>query len=256
MARNVLFASAQTLIVAPLMLALLTNVGAQVMTSSNYQIESDSINTGGGLSSSTNYQLESTVGEQATGESDSTSYSLRSGYQQMQETYLAISAIPSVVMAPSIPGVAGGIANGSTTVTVTTDNLAGYELSIRAENDPAMQTGGGATIADYVPAGVAPDYSFTTGAADAHFGFSPEGVDIAQRYLDNGASCDQSGGSDTADTCWDGLTTSDVVIAAADTTNHPAGTETTVQFRVGVGGSVAQQPGSYVATTTITAVAL
>lgn len=45
--------------------------GAQVMQSTNYQIQSDSINIGGGFSSSSNYAVESTVGEVGTGKSDS-----------------------------------------------------------------------------------------------------------------------------------------------------------------------------------------
>jgi hypothetical protein len=64
---------------------------AQVRSSSNYQLQSDSINIGGGFSSSTSYIQESTVGEVATGISDSSSYSLRAGYQQMQEVYISMT---------------------------------------------------------------------------------------------------------------------------------------------------------------------
>ena len=47
------------------------------MTSTNYLINWDSINSGGDdVSSSTNYRLRDTVGEQATGFSTSTLYSL------------------------------------------------------------------------------------------------------------------------------------------------------------------------------------
>lgn len=222
---------------------------AQVMQSSSYQIESDSINIGGGLASSTSYSLEDTVGEQATGISDSASYSIRAGYQQMQEVYLAITAAADVVMDPSIGGVSGGTSTGSTTVTVTTDNRAGYTLSISAESSPAMQDGVN-TISDYVPAG-APDFLFTTGVSDAHFGFSPEGADIVDRFRDDGATCATDTG-DSTDRCWDGLSTSPIDIAAGAGSNHPNGTDTTIKFQVGIGGSANQVPGTYVATTTLT----
>lgn len=229
---------------------------AQTMSSSNYQIQSDSVNFGGGYSSSANYQLESTGGEIATGNSSSTNYQVRAGYQQTLESYIALSSDGNVTMSPSIPGVSGGYATGSTTIVVTTDALGGYELTIEAENSPAMQSGAN-TIADYVPGGGVPDYNFTIGAADAYFGFSPEGSDVVQRYLDNGAdACNESAGSDAADKCWDGLSTTARVIASGSGSNHPTGTETEVKFQVGIGGSVVQPVGTYVATTTITAISI
>ena len=230
------------------------SVKAQVMQSTSYQIESDSINIGGGLASSTTYVLEDTVGEQATGQSDSASYSIRAGYQQMHEVYLAISAAADVTMSPAIGGVSGGNATGSTMVTVTTDNRAGYQLSISASNSPAMQSGAN-TIADYAP-GVNPEFLFTTGASESHFGFSPEGSDVTDRFKDNGTSACNTGSSETADRCWDGLSTSPALIAESTNSNHPSGTDTTIKFQVGVGGSVNQVPGTYVATTTLTLIAL
>ncbi len=241
------------LIVALLLVAVgRSDIGiawAQVMQSASYQIESDSINIGGGRSSSTNYIQESTVGEQATGPSDSASYQLRAGYQQMQEIYLAITAAADVSMNPTIGGVTGGTSTGATSVTVTTDNRAGYTLSIQAESSPAMQSGSD-TIGDYTPGGV-PDFTFDTAATDSHFGYSPEGAHIDDRFRDDGGACGVSNG-DTADRCWDGLSTSAVVIATDSSANHPDGTDTTVKFQVGVGGSVNQAPGTYVATTTLT----
>ena len=228
-------------------------VNAQVMQSASYQIESDSINVGGGLASSTTYVLEDTVGEQATGESSSGSYNLKAGYQQMLEVYLAITAAADVTMSQTIGGVSGGNATGSTMVTVTTDNRAGYQLSINALNSPAMQDGAN-TIADYVPSGD-PDFTFTTGASDSHFGYSPEGSDIVSRFRDLAGSCN-SGSGDTADACWDGMSTSPSVIAESNDANHPSGTDTTIKFQVGVGGSANQVPGTYVATTTLTLIAL
>lgn len=55
---------------------------ALAMTSTNYRVNWDSINSGGDdISSSTNYILHDTVGEQGTGSSTSTSYQLDAGYR-------------------------------------------------------------------------------------------------------------------------------------------------------------------------------
>jgi len=226
---------------------------AQVRSSSNYQLQSDSINIGGGYSSSTNYQQESTVGEVGTGFSTSTTYNLYAGYQQMQEFYLSLSDAADVEMSPDLPGLTGGTSNGSTTVTVTTDSPAGYSLTIVSENDPAMQSLVG-SIDDYDDGGTA-DFSFTTSATQAHFGFSPSGVDIVQYFLDDGGLCGVSSG-DTTLACWSGLSTTPIEIARGAGSNHPNGATTTVNFRVGIGGNGSVNSGVYTATTTLTVLPL
>lgn len=231
-------------------LGLTPSVWAQVRQSTNYQIQSDSINIGGGLASSTNYVQESTVGEIATGPLSSATYNLYAGYQQMQEVYLAMTTPAAVTMAPALDGLVGGTSSGTTTVTVTTDGPAGYQLTIAAENEPAMQSYTD-TIADYVPALAPPDFLFSTAAGDAHFAFSPFGDDVVQRFLNDTNDCD-AGGTSTAGRCWDGLATTSAAIAESALPNHPTGTETSIAFRVGIGASVNQTLGTYVATTTLT----
>lgn len=233
-------------------LMLLQVAGAQVMSSPSYQLLSDSANAGGGYSSSSNYVQESTVGEVATGPSDSTSFNLRAGYQQMQEVFLSLSAPANITMSPSLPGLTGGTSNGSTTVTVLTDSPAGYQMTIEAESNPAMQRGDGPTIDDYVGA---PDYTFTTGATDEHFGFTPTGVDVTDEFapvIAPGTSCG-GGGDVEALVCWDGLSTTARVIAESASSNQPSGATTTLHFRVGIGGSASVLEGVYTATTTLTA---
>lgn len=239
-----------------MVLSLLQLSFAQVMTSSNFQIQSDSINSGGGDGTSSTYTLESTLGEVSTGEGTSTNYFLRAGYQQMHEVYLSLSGVADVVLSPSLPGITGGAATGSVAVSVMTDSQAGYQLTIASNRTPAMQTANLDTIADYVPvAGPVPDYTFTTASGEAHFGYSPEGPDIAIRFQDNAGVCGIAGG-DTIDSCWDGLATSSTIIASAPTANQPSGATTTIQFQVGIGNGSSVVPGSYTATTTLTAIAL
>jgi len=242
--RSFLHSFFSALVLTVVTLSLIGISDAQVRSSSNYQIQSDSVNVGGGLSTSTSYTQESTVGEIATGPADSTTYSLRAGYQQMQEVYLSLLVSNDVTMSPNLPGITGGTANGSTTFTVLTDSPSGYQLTIQAENNPAMQSGAN-SLTDY-NAGLEPDFSFIVGSSDALFGYTPEGVDVVPEFLDDGATC----GTDTQNAalaCWDGLTTS---------ANHPSGATTTVHFRVGIGGSAGVMPGVYTATTTVTALPL
>jgi hypothetical protein len=227
---------------------------AQVMQSTNYKIQSDSINVGGGFSSSSNYVSQSTFGEIATGYSSSTNYGLRAGYQQMQEVYIAISNAPNVVLSPSISGITGGTSNGSTTVTVTTDSSAGYSLTIFASTNPAMQKGSD-VIADYIPAGAPPDFTFITGSTQALLGFTPEGINVVQRFKDNGSVCN-AGSANVTLACWDRLSTTPQSIAEGSSSNHPQGAATTLRFRVGIGSAVVQPEGIYTATTTLTALAL
>lgn len=242
-------------VTATILVVILLQVGsAQVMQSSNYKMQSDSVNTGGGLSNSETYKMEDTVGELATGNGTSSTYKLRAGYQQMQEVYLSLTAIPNITLTPNLPGLTGGTATGSTFFVVTTDSASGYRATIEAAGSPAMQSGA-YSIADYVPAGGVPDFVFTTGATNAHFAYSPEGSDIAVRFQDAGSVCGVAGG-DTVDRCFDGLSTTPVEIARRTSGTHPSGATTTLRFKVGVGGSVGVPPGLYVATTTITALPL
>ena len=241
-------------LLTPVLFLCLQVTDAQVMQSGSYRIQSDSINFGGGLSTSTSYKVESTGGEIATGDATSTSYSLKAGYQQMVNNFISMTAPGNVTMTPSIGGVTGGTANGSTTVTIITDSPAGYVLSISASQSPAM-TKGGDSIADYVPGGD-PDFNFTTIAGDSNFGYSPFGVDVAQRFVTDGISLCNGSEYPMILKCWDGLDTVLEPIAQASSANTPNGTMTTINFRVGVGSSVAQAPGTYTATTTLTALSL
>jgi hypothetical protein len=234
----------------------LVNVGlAQVRSSSNYQIESDSLNAGGGYSSSTNFQQESTIGEVSTGRSTSTSYSLRAGYQQMQEVFLSLAGGVNVILSPDLPGITGGESNGTTTFTVITDSPSGYELTIESEGDPAMQRVGGGSIDNYPGSLITPDYAFTAGSGEAYFGYTAQGVDIKNIFLDNGAAC-AVGSNDTPGTCWVRMQTTPDQVSVSTGANHPDGATTTINYRVGIGANAGVIAGEYYATTTVTALPL
>ncbi len=227
---------------------------AEMMSSSNYKVEIDSINFGGGRSLSGSYTIEDTAGEVGTGVSSSTNFTMQAGYQQYSTSNLYVTPASNVTMSPSIPGLTGGTSNGQTSLTVSTDNPAGYETKIKADNSPALITSYD-SFADYVPAGANPDYAFTNTSTNSTFAFTPEGSDIVTRYKNSGVSCGV-GGSDDSNACWDGLSTSDRTIAIRNSSNMPAGTVTTLRFRAESGSSHVQADGVYTATTTITVVSL
>jgi len=231
------------------------SVYAYVASSTNYRIQVDSINIGGILSTSSNYRVEDTLGEIATGESSSASYKLKAGYQQMLETYLAISLPDDVTMSPAILGLTGGVSNGSATWTVITDDPAGYSLSIKASTTPALKNND-ASFADYTPSGSDPDYEWSVNSTDSEFGFTVEGEDIVNKFRDNGNICN-AGNNDTPDKCWYYLSSiNPETIAQGFSANHPYGVSTTVKFRAESGNSHLQLEGIYTATTTVTVLAL
>lgn len=225
-------------------------VWGAVMESASYRIQSDSINFGGRPSSSSSWALRDTLGEVATGVSTSSAYALHAGYQQMQEIYLAMSAPSDVALAPALGGVAGGESNGTTTVVVTTDNPAGYTLQISFAQSPALQrAGGGGAIDDY-PAQGSADPTFVVPPQKAVFGYTVDGPDTASTFLFDGVAC--GGGSDVSAACWVGPSLTSRTIAFRPRPNHPAGTPTTLHFRVGVAQDAMTPSGLYHATTTLT----
>jgi hypothetical protein len=238
--------------------ALITGTAyAANMNSSNYSIADDSVNFGGTENStSTSYSLSDTMGEVATGISSSTNYVLGAGYRHLQSSYISISSSPDMAL-PDITGMGGEDSLGASSWRVITDNVAGYQIMIRADTSPALKDAStGAFFSDYVPmAGANPDYFFGVPADKSYFGFSVEGQDILGRFRDNGSVCN-AGSFDTQDRCWDGFSVSDKTIAERSSSNHPLGTITTVKYKVGIGTNKIQESGAYSTNITVTAVTL
>jgi len=239
-------------ILIAILLSAATPALAYVMSSTNYRIERDSINFVGGLSTSTSYQAESTLGESGTGLVTSTSFSLKAGYQQMEASFITLNIPSGAALTPTINGNLGGQANTSTSLGVVTNNGNGYTLRLQASTSPALKSSASSFV-NYATTGADPDFTWSVPAASSGFGFTPEGNDIATRYKDNGAICNQAGGSDTANSCWDTLSTSYTTIAQTTSANYPTGATTTVKFRAEAGSSAGQAGGDYSATVIVTA---
>lgn len=231
-------------------------IWAYVMSSTNYRMQADSVNFGGGMGVSGNYKVEDTLGEISSGNSTSTSYNLYAGYQQMdQETYLSINVTGTSAMSPAIGGMSGGTAVASSSIGIITNNNDGYTLNIKSSTTPAMKAGA-YSFANYTLANATdPDFAWNISASDSEFGFSPRGTDITSRYKDNGVdSCNQSGGGQTVDACWDALTTTGSDISYSNSANNPDGSTTTIQFKAQSGSNHVQESGNYQAIVIITGV--
>lgn len=225
-----------------------TGAAAYVAASANYRLELDSVNFGGGLSESLNYKVEDTLGEVGSGPGASSNYNLEAGYQQVTSSMFFLTAPATVDLSPDIRP--GEQANGSGEWGMLTDNAAGYQLYVSADDTPALQ--GPSTVHDYVIDGVVPDFDWDIRALPAAFGFTPEGDDLATRYRDDGATCG-TGSSDTTDACWDGLSASLRLIVDAASATAPTGATTTIKFRAEIGADDELDQGDYTAAITVTA---
>ncbi|MFA5095044.1 MAG: hypothetical protein WC447_00020 [Candidatus Paceibacterota bacterium] len=226
---------------------------AETMESDTYKIMSDTINIGGESSSSSGYKINDTLGEIGTGYSNSGDYYMHAGFWQMQESYISIST-PLDLPLTAIGGIAGEGSEGTISWLVTTDNFAGYSMSIEATTTPAL-TSALDSFDNYTPSGADPDYDFSIASNTSAFGFSPEGVDTVTRFRNTGPVCN-SGTDETPSKCWDGLSTSPQTIFQRITSNHPDGSTATVRFRAESGAGHIQISGSYTAPIIVTAVTL
>ena len=187
---------------------------------------------------------------------DATCSILNAGYRQ-DDTFISTISISSpddVILGPSFGGILGGTGTGSADWTVTTDDPAGYQVSIKATTTPALIFSA-YSFADYMPGAGTPDYDWTVTSSASEFGYSVEGTHTVSKFLDNGTACDTGSGNVT-DKCWLGFSTSDESVATSSSPNDPTGTATTIKFRAEAGNQRMQQDGTYVATIVVTAVAL
>lgn len=226
------------------------------MTSTRYMIVTDSINLGGtDNSASVDFLISDTLGEIGTSISSSTRYVVSAGYRTLQSSYISISTVADITI-PNIGGLTSIQSTSSGVWLVKTDNLAGYQMSVRSTTYPALKSPEGAYFSDYGPVSPSvPDYQYSVGSNESNFAFSPEGQDISQKYMDNGSGCN-TGSFDTSDRCWDGFSTTSKVIVNRSSSNHPDGTNTTIKLRVGIGSNKIQDAGTYTSNIVITAVVL
>jgi hypothetical protein len=230
-----------------------TNLFAAVMSSTNYQIQSDDLTSGGGDWSSANYIFRDTFGEVSSGLSDSASYKMKAGWQEMQEVYISVSSPPNAVMKPDIPGMTGGTAATSTYWYVIADSAAGFNMKINASTNPAMQLSGDPThyFSNYPGSST---YEWNVESGNSQFGYTVDAgtdEDIVDAFLDNGSAC--GSGTFHAEACWIGFNNTNLttLINRTSRTNNSPGEEEIIKFQAQSNNNYLDS-GSYQSSVTVT----
>jgi len=165
---------------------------------------------------------------------------------------IAITSPVDIAMSRNLT-MAAMTAVGTTTWNVKTNNVTGYNLTIKATSTPAM-TSGANSVANY-QTGAPNTWAVTSGAAA--FGFSVFGSDVATATWGTGSSCSGAADVPSASLKYMGFTTttSTPVLANRVTTTAFAGTDTTVCLAVEQNAFYIPS-GTYTATIIATAVTI
>lgn len=167
----------------------------------------------------------------------------------------------NIVLSPSIGGISGGEATGTTQVRVYTNNTTGFTMTIAASGTPAMLGDSlGGSFTNYTPAGAFPDYGFARSGVSAKFGFTVSAsttADLAQKFLDNGTACN-TGALDTnlGASCWTFVSTTatSTIVTAAPAPVSGSTSTIFMHTYVPANPNPALPKDTYTATTTLTAV--
>lgn len=168
----------------------------------------------------------------------------------------------NVAMSPSIGGLTGGYATGTTYFVVRSNSTLGYYVDLGFASTTAMlRTTGTGYINDYSTAGAPADFNYTLNTTSAEFGYTVSASttsDLDPTFQDNGSNTCGSAGVDTLNKCWMGPvpTSSPERIINRSTPTPLGGATTTIKFKVTVPSypSPTIPEGSYVATATLTAI--
>ncbi len=184
-----------TLTILLLFLVFAGRVFSQGMQSAHYNIMQDSFVVGNSNSASgSSYRVLDSFGDFRSGEIVSANYKIIGGSSRdpgRGKVQLQMVSPPDIALAPLSISKASAV--GSAEWLIRTNNVEGYQISVRADNTPALRdssTGNG--FADYTEAvsGVPESWS----VANTHeFGFSAFGTDVLPEY---GASNTCESGTD------------------------------------------------------------
>ncbi len=128
------------------------------MSSTQYTIFADSVNSGGIMSVGGDYVLEDTLGESPTASSTGNAYTIIAGYQAMSSYYLAMSLSTTTINLGTLD--VASVASSSLIATIGTDVDSGYQLSMNIVSMP-----------------IAPVSDGVVTAGQEEFGMAVEGVD-------------------------------------------------------------------------------
>lgn len=171
------------------------------------------------------------------------------------ETGITISDGDDVTMLPTM-GILSNSAIGETTWTVKTNNVAGYNLNVKASTEPAMaHTTTTDTFADYSETVLGTPETWSVGSGDYEFGFSAYGDDVADGTWGTGVDCGTSSTISTNNLNYLGFKTTDKTIATRSSVTPNVGVETNICFAAEQ-KDVYAPSGTYTATITATALTL
>lgn len=139
------------------------NTSWGVMSSTNYTIFADSINSGGILSTSGTFYLQDTIGEPAIGVSTSSVYQVVAGYQAMAVGSLSISVNPASIDLGTLS--TDQVSSSSVVVSVTSSASDGYTLSVASVSGSSLTA-----VSDGSVTAGAEEYGVAVSGASALFG--------------------------------------------------------------------------------------
>ena len=133
-----------------------------LMSSTNYTIFADSVDSGGVLSTSGTYNLQDTAGESPVGSSTSSTYEVIGGYQAMDWSVLTIEISTTSINLGTLA--IDRVATSSAVVTVTADASTGYVLSVASISGTSL---GGVSDGSVTPG--QEEYGVAVSGIDAAF---------------------------------------------------------------------------------------
>lgn len=134
-----------------------------VMSSTNYTIFADSVDSGGVLSTGGAYSLQDTVGESPVGSTSSSVYEVIGGYQAMDWSVLSMDIDTNAINLGTLS--VSAVATSPAIVSVTADASSGYVLSVGGVS--------GSSFADVTDGSVtagSEEYGVAVSGFDAAFG--------------------------------------------------------------------------------------
>lgn len=172
-----------------------------------------------------------------------------------------------VVMSPSIGGITGGTSNGSTQFAITSNDVAGFRVTVQATTSDGRMVGNASSsnsISGYTTSvpGV-PDKTFAVNnASGSAFGYTVDATtttDVPASFKYTGSTCGGAGATNGGLTyCWIAATSTPyTIINRSMPTFNGIPASSTIAFRVMINAN--PNPtipnDTYVATTTLTAIA-
>lgn len=165
---------------------------------------------------------------------------------------LGITSPADVTMAPNL-GIAANGAIGTSSWTVKTTSVTGFNFFLKASSSPALVSGVN-SFADYTETSNGIPDVWSVPAASKEFGYSAYGADVATSTWGTSANCGSSGIPDVS-MKYVGFKTTDKNIVTTSTVTLPAGSTINVCYAAEQ-DTVYAPSGIYTATITATATTL